>query len=109
MEPALKPARRNRALRKPLAAEIVVTDVASERQMTSRTSDLSVQGCFVMTPTPLSPGAKVRVTIVHAGAKIAALGRVVSAHAKGMGIAFVSIEPGDQAVLEEWMGELRVQ
>jgi hypothetical protein len=52
---------------------------------------------------------KVRVTIVHAGAKFAALGHVVSAHAEGMSIAFTNIEPGDQAVLELWMSDLRVK
>ena len=109
MEPILKPARRNRALRKPFVAAIVITDMASERQMSARTSDLSVHGCFVTTPTPSNPGAKVRVTIVHAGAKIVALGHVVSAHTEGMGIAFTNIEPGDEAVLELWMSDLRVK
>jgi PilZ domain len=109
VEPTLKPARRNRALRKRFAAAIVITDMASERQLSARTSDLSVHGCFVTTPTPSNPGAKVRVTIVHAGAKMVALGHVVSTHAEGMGIAFTSIEPGDQAILELWMSDLRVK
>jgi hypothetical protein len=96
-------------LRKPFVAAIVITEVVSERQISAHTSDLSVHGCFVTTPTPSNPGAKVRVTIVHAGAKIVALGHVVSAHGGGMGIAFTSIEPGDQAILELWMSELRVK
>jgi len=105
----LKPGHRNRALRKPFVAAIVITEIASERQMSARTSDLSVHGCFVTTPTPSNPGAKVRVTIVHAGQKIVALGHVVSAHAEGMGIAFTNIEPGDQVILELWMSNLRVK
>lgn len=105
----MKPGRRNRALRKPFVAAIVITDMASERQVSARTSDLSVHGCFVTTLTPLNPEAKVRVTIIHAGAKIVALGHVVSTHAEGMGIAFTNIEPGDQAVLELWMSDLRVK
>jgi len=108
-EPILKPTQRNRALRKPFVAAIVITDMASERQMSARTSDLSVRGCFVTTPTPLNPGAKVRVAIVHAGAKIVALGHVVSALEGGMGIAFTDIEPSDQAVLEQWMSDLRLK
>ena len=105
----MKFARRPRELRKPFVAAIVITDVVSERQISAHTSDLSMHGCFVTTPTPSNPGAKVRVTIVHAGAKIVALGRVVSAHGEGMGIAFTSIEPGDQAILELWMSDLRVK
>jgi hypothetical protein len=109
MEPALKFTRRPRELRKPFVAAIMITEVASERQISAHTSDLSVHGCFVTTPTPSNPGAKVRVTIVHAGAKIVALGHVVSVHGEGMGIAFTSIEPGEQAILELWMSDLRVK
>jgi hypothetical protein len=105
----VKPAQRHRALRKPFVAAIVITDVASERQMSSHTSDLSVHGCFVPTPTPLNPGVKVRITIVHAGAKVVAFGDVIYARAEGMGIAFTKIEPSDQAVLERWMTDLRVK
>jgi PilZ domain len=97
-----------RALRKPFVAAIVITDVTSERQISARTSDLSVRGCFVPTPTPLNPGVRVRVTIVYAGAKVGAFGRVVSAHADGMGVVFTKIEQADQAVLERWMSDLRV-
>jgi len=107
VEPTLKPAQRNRALRRPFVAAIVITDLVSEQQMSARTSDLSLRGCFVSIPTPLNPGAKVRVAIVHAGARIIALGRVVSARAEGMGIVFTKIEPSDQAVLELWMSDLR--
>lgn len=109
MEPTLKPAQRNRGLRRPFVAAIVITDMVSERQMSARTSDLSLRGCFVTTPTALNPGTKVRVAIVHAGAKIMVLGRVVSARAEGMGIVFTKIEPSDQAVLELWKSDLRVK
>ena len=87
----------------------MIIDMASEQQMSARTCNLSVSGCFVSTPTPLNPGAKVRVAIVHAGAKIVALGHVVSTHADGMGITFDNIEPSDQAVLEQWMSDLRMK
>ena len=80
----------------------------SERQTSTRTSNLSVHGCFVPTSTPLNPGAKVQITIVYAGAKFVAFGRVVSARADGMGIAFTKIELRDQAVLERWMNDLRL-
>jgi hypothetical protein len=99
---------RPRALRKPFVATIVITEVVSERQMSIHTSDLSVHGCFVPTLTPLNPGMKVHLKIIHAGAKVVASGRVVSARADGMGIAFTKIEQHDQSVLEQWMSDLRV-
>jgi hypothetical protein len=104
----LKSAWRPRALRKPLVAVIVITDVVSERQMSTHTSDLSLNGCFVPTPTPLDPGVKVQITIVYAGAKVVASGRVVSVRPDGMGIAFTEIEQRDQVVLEQWINNLRV-
>ena len=97
---------RPRALRKPFVAAIVITDVVSEQQMSTRTSDLSVHGCFVPTPTPLNPGVKVQITIVYGGAKVVALGHVVSARAGGMGIAFTKIEARDQAVIDGWLKDL---
>ena len=101
-------AQRPRALRKPFVAAIVITDMVSERPMSAHTSNLSVHGCFVPTPTALNPGVKVQITIVHAGTKIVASGRVVSAGTDGMGIAFTTIDEHDQAVLEKWMSDLRV-
>jgi hypothetical protein len=104
----LKPFERHRALRKPVVIAIVITDMASERQMSARTRDLGMQGCFAATPTPLNPRTKVRVTIVHAGAKIEVLGHVVYARAEGMGIAFTDVESDDQTVLDRWISDLRV-
>jgi hypothetical protein len=105
----LKSPQRPRALRKAFVAPVVITELASERQISTHTSDLSVHGCFVSTPTPMNPGVKVQIIIVHTGAKIVASGRVVSARADGMGIAFTKIEQRDQAVLEQWISNLRMK
>jgi len=107
-ESDLKPVQRHRALRKPAVIAIVITDMASERQMSARTSDLGVRGCFAVTPTPLNPGTKVRITIGHAGAKVEVFGHVAYVRAEGMGIAFTKVEPDDQEVLDRWMNDLRV-
>ena len=104
----MKSAQRPRELRKPFVAAIVVTDILSERQTSGHTSNLSVHGCFVPTATPLNLGAKVQITIVYAGAKVVASGRVVSTPADGMGIAFTNIEPYDQAILERWIGDMHL-
>ena len=107
MEPALKFARRPRELRLPFVAAIVITDLVSERQISAHTSNLSVHGCFVPTPTPLNLGVKVQITVVYAGAKVVASGRVASTRADGMGIAFTKLEQDDQAVLDRWISDLR--
>ncbi len=107
MEPALKFVRRPRELRKPFVAAVLITDLVSERQISAHTSNLSVHGCFVPTPTPLNIGVKLQITIVYAGAKVVASGRVASARADGMGIAFTKLEQNDQAVLDRWISDLR--
>jgi hypothetical protein len=96
-----------RTLRKEFAANSVITDVVSEKQLSARTSNLSVSGCFVSTPTPFSKGENIRIAIVHAGARFEGFGRVIFANAEGMGVAFTSIEPQYQAVLDRWMIDLR--
>ena len=104
----MKLPRRPRELRKPFVAAIVITEIISERKMSSRTSDLSVHGCSVLTPTPLNPGVKVRIAIVHADAKVVTFGHVVSVRPDGMSISFDKTEQRDQAVLERWISRLRV-
>jgi hypothetical protein len=72
----LESPQRPRALRKPFVATIVITDVDSELQISTHTTDLSMHGCFVSTPTPLNLCLKVQITIVYAGSKVVASGRV---------------------------------
>jgi diguanylate cyclase (GGDEF)-like protein len=100
----MKLADRQRAFRKPFVAAIVVTDMASEEQISAHTSDLSMHGCFVATTTPLNPGVKVRINMVHAGSRAVVFGDVTYARADGMGIGFTRIGQGDQVVLERWSG-----
>ena len=75
----------------------------SEQQVSTRTRDLSEQGCFAATTNPFNPGVKVRIAIAHGGATVVASGLVVSARADGMSITFTKIEQSDVAVLEHWL------
>jgi hypothetical protein len=94
-------------VRERFVAAIMIIDVSSERQLSTHTSDLSLNGCFVSTATPFNKGENIRIAIVHAGAKLEALGRVVYSNAEGMGVAFTRIEEGYQAILDRWMSDLR--
>ena len=105
----MKSPQRPRALRQPFVAAVVITDLSSEQQISSHTSDLSVSGCFVATTIALNPDSKVLIAIAHAGAKVTTFGRVVSARADGMSIAFDKIEQRDQDILQKWLSDLRVR
>ena len=85
-----------------------MTDVQSERHLNARTTNLSLFGCYVYTPSPFPEGTKVSLRISHGGASVATFGKVVySKPNSGMGIAFGKIEPSSQAILEKWISSLR--
>lgn len=99
---------RHRASRYPFEANVELTDVRLETQITGRTSDLSLFGCHVNTLKPLAPGTKVRIKIVHRGCSFQVLGKVVYARIDaGMGIVFTGTQSNDQLVSDNWIAELR--
>jgi hypothetical protein len=82
--------------------------VRSDRLLSARTTNLSLFGCYVYTTGPLPEGTKVSLRITHGGTSLAALGKVVySKPNSGMGVAFTTIEPLSQAILENWLVSLR--
>jgi len=89
-------------------ASIELTEVLSEKHIEAHTRNLNLIGCFVETMTPFLEGAKVRLRISHGGMNFVALGRVAySRPNSGMGIAFTTIEPKSQGVLDIWLADLR--
>jgi hypothetical protein len=64
----------------------------------------------VYTTGPFPEGTKVSLKITHGGITLASLGKAV--HSKpnsGMGVAFSTIEPPSQAILEKWLASLRTE
>jgi len=98
------PFKHSRARRLSFVASVEVTELDSEKPLSAHTKNLSLLGCFVETPTPLLEGTKVRLRISHRGANFVAIGRVAfSRPNSGMGIAFLTIEPKSQVVLDLWL------
>src|SRR6202171_6878083 len=98
---------RRRASRRSLAGDVAVTNVQSGVEMVGHTEDLSLHGCGVSTATPFPAGTMVMLNVTHGTEKIAALGKVIyDRHDIGMGIAFTSIEPENQKLIEDWFAEL---
>ena len=95
------------SVRQPFVANAIVNGVDVEKQIVGLIRDLSLSGCYVETTIPLSPGTNIGLIIAHNGKKFRAFGRVVHvAENKGMGIAFTSVLPDDQTILERWVKEL---
>jgi len=95
------------APRYPFVADIQVTDVQSEIQITGQAKDLSLFGCGVNTSKPFPKGTMVRIKLSHGGADVAALARVVYARPElSMGVVFTSVQREDERILEGWIAEL---
>jgi hypothetical protein len=96
------------AIRYPFAADAVALDLNTFLQTTGVTSDLSMTGAFVCTNRPLSPNARVRITLQRKDQKVSALGMVRSVKAKvGMGVEFIDVDRNDLEVLGRWVDQLR--
>lgn len=98
----------HRAIRHTFVAAIEVTDLGTEKRIAAHTEDLSAFGCLVETTTPFPEGTKVRLRITRGGLHLVAQGKVAySRQGAGMGIRFVSFEPGSLPILDAWLSDLR--
>jgi hypothetical protein len=67
---------------------------------------VSLYGCGVTTVTPFPAGTKVMLKVAYGEKQIVAFGRVMYGRQDiGMGIAFTTIGPEDQKLLEDWFAE----
>jgi hypothetical protein len=104
---ATAPGERRCAGRTPFIAPVELVEMRSGSRFQARTSDLSLQGCYVDTLNPLPVGSAVRVLIQRAGLILDVLANVSSRHVgSGMGLVFGEITGAQRAVLENWLGEV---
>jgi PilZ domain len=104
---SIAPNNRRCGTRSPFIAPIEMVEMRTGSSIQARTSDLSLQGCYVDTLNPLPIGAAVRLQIHRAGMTLDVLANVSSRHAgSGMGLVFGEISETQRAVVEGWLGEL---
>jgi hypothetical protein len=88
-------------------APVEMVEMRTGSRIRARTSDLSLQGCYVDTLNPLPVGAAVRLQIQRADMTLDVLANVSSRHAgSGMGLMFGEVTGAQRGVLESWLGEL---
>jgi hypothetical protein len=101
------PSERRNGTRAPFIAPIDMVEMRTGSRIQARTSDLSLQGCYVDTLNPLPIGAAVRLQMQRGGMILDVLANVSSRHAgSGMGLVFGEITEAQRAVLDNWLGEL---
>jgi hypothetical protein len=85
-------------------AAITIEDPDSCQSIQAHLSDLSLQGCYVVTGVPLLVGTTVEVTITRGAKSCAVQARVVYAReSKGMSLLFTAIEPEYLRTLSTWI------
>ncbi len=94
--------------RYPFTATCDATEPKSGAKIIGRTSDLGIGGCYIdsIGPFPMGTNLVVRINRDQQTLKIQA--KVVFAQpGMGMGLAFTHAEPDQQAILDQWISELR--
>ena len=95
---------RRRTPRYSFIASGEVIEDASGTKMSSRISELSLNGCYLDTANPLPMGTAVMVKIFTQTDFFEAPGDVVYSHPNlGMGIEFHDVKPLFQSVLKKWL------
>jgi PilZ domain len=98
----------HRALRHPFVAGVHITDLQTEAKLAAHTEDISAYGCFIETIEPLAADTRIKMQITRNGQHMVADGKVAYSRPKaGMGVVFVSFEPGSLAILNKWLDDLR--
>jgi hypothetical protein len=88
------------------AIEIVAAE--PEARIKSQVRDLSQQGCYVDTGTPLTLGTATDLRITKGATIFEASARVVyNQTGKGMGLMFIAVEPQSRRTLDTWIVESR--
>jgi len=91
-------------------ATVVVTEPSSGTRLPAKTSELSINGCYIDTLNPFPEATLVRLRIIKDDGVFETPGRVLYCHPGfGMGIVFIDSTPDQRALLEGWLAELAAQ
>jgi len=97
-----------RAQRFPVVATAEIVTLDTDTRLNARTSDLSLVGCYVDIPNPLSVGTEIKLRLAHQDTTFTARAVVASSESNlGMGISFTSVESEQRRVLEDWLSGAR--
>jgi hypothetical protein len=88
------------------AAEVAAADSSAKTK--TRVRDLSQQGCYLDTETPLPLGTAANVRMTKGAKSLEVHGRVVYVQpGKGMGLMFTAVNPEHGGTLDVWINESR--
>ena len=99
---------RRYTIRYPFAADAVLIQFESGKQVTGVTSDISLGGCFLCTSKQFPANTRARLRLSRKGQELEALVvvRIVKPRV-GLGIEFFDLEPPNNTTLANWIDSLR--
>ena len=96
-----------RHARFPLTALVEALEPKSNTQISGRSSDVSLSGCYVDTLNPFPEGTLIRIRLTRENISFEANAKVIfSQIGMGMGVAFTSAEKDQFRVYQKWIDEL---
>ncbi len=103
--------KKTRAVRRcAFVAAAEVTEVPSGAQLSARTSELGLGGCYIDVLNPFPEGTRVQLRILRDQGVFETKAKVVYCHPhSGMGLAFEEFAPEQRSLLETWLAELVIQ
>ena len=99
---------KQRAVRRcPLVASAEVTELGSGAQLSARTSELGLGGCYVDALNPFPKGTLVGLRIVRDQGVFETKAKVAYCDPRfGMGLAFTEMTADQRTLLEDWLAEI---
>lgn len=90
----------------PLTAFVEALDPKSNTQISGRSSDVSLGGCYVDTLNPFHEGTVIRIRLTKDNVSFEANAKVVfSQIGMGMGVAFLSAEKDQFQIYQKWINQ----
>jgi hypothetical protein len=96
-------AERREAERYPFVCPVEVVDIAGSTLISARTSDLSLQGCYIDTLNTLPKGTRVRLQLNKNNQRLGLRAEVTACHVGGMGLVFEQLSPAQQGTIVSWL------
>jgi hypothetical protein len=97
---------RRSASRIMLVASVEAEEITNGIRRSARTSDVSVDGCYLDAINPSSPGTRIRLDLTKGNETRHLLDVVTCAHQHmGMGVSFMELRPGAREIVQSWIAE----
>src|SRR5690349_8292683 len=97
-------AERREARRYAFIAPAELIDIDGNTRISARTTDISVQGCYIDTLNPFPVGTRVRLQFTKNNERAEFRAKVTSCHmGSGMGLLFERLTPAQRKTITSWL------